>query len=85
MALLQHDVLGLDVPVHHAVRIAVDVAGALDHAHRHDVVHRDIKPENIMLQDGHAMVADFGIGKAMSEAGSDALTQTGMSVGTAQS
>jgi len=55
------------LPVHDAVRIAQEVASALDHAHRHDVVHRDIKPENIMLQDGHALVADFGIGKALSE------------------
>ena len=70
------------VPVGEAVRIAQEVAGALDHAHRHDVVHRDIKPENIMLQDGHALVADFGIGKAVSDAGGESLTQAGMSVGT---
>jgi eukaryotic-like serine/threonine-protein kinase len=70
------------LPVADAVRIAVEVAGALDHAHRHQVVHRDIKPENIMLQDGHALVADFGIGKAVSEADSDTLTQSGTSVGT---
>ena len=70
------------LPVAEAVRIAREVAEALDHAHRHDVIHRDIKPENIMLQDGHALVADFGIGKAVSEAGGDTLTQIGMSVGT---
>ena len=70
------------LPVDEAVRIAREVAGALDHAHRHDVVHRDIKPENIMLQDGHALVADFGIGKAVSDASGDSLTQAGMSVGT---
>jgi serine/threonine-protein kinase len=70
------------LPVADAVRIAAEVAGALDHAHRHQVVHRDIKPENIMLQDGHALVADFGIGKAVSEAEGDTLTQAGMSVGT---
>ena len=70
------------LPVDEAVRIAMEVAGALDHAHRHDVVHRDIKPENIMLQDGHALVADFGIGKAVSEANGTTLTQAGMSVGT---
>ncbi len=70
------------LPVDEAVRIAQEVAGALDHAHRHDVVHRDIKPENIMLQDGHALVADFGIGKAVSNAAGDRLTQAGMSLGT---
>ena len=70
------------LPVDEAVRIASEVAGALDYAHRHGVVHRDIKPENIMLQDGHALVTDFGIGKALSGLGDDAVTQTGMSVGT---
>ena len=70
------------LPVVEAVRIAIEVAGALDHAHRHGVLHRDIKPENIMLQDGHALVADFGIGKALDDATADTLTQHGMSVGT---
>jgi serine/threonine-protein kinase len=70
------------LPVDEAVRIATEVAGALDHAHRQGVVHRDIKPENIMLQDGHALVADFGIGKALSAVEGQALTQTGVSVGT---
>ena len=70
------------LPIGEAVRIAQEVAGALDYAHRHDVVHRDIKPENIMLQDGHALVADFGIGKAVSDVAGDTLTQAGMSVGT---
>ena len=70
------------LPVAEAVRIAQEVAGALDYAHRHDVVHRDIKPENIMLQDGHALVADFGIGKAVSDVAGQTLTQVGMSVGT---
>ena len=54
------------LPVDEAVRIATEVARALDHAHRHGVGHRDIKPESIMLQDGHALVAHFGIGKAVS-------------------
>ena len=70
------------LPIGEALRIAQEVAGALDYAHRHDVVHRDIKPENIMLQDGHALVADFGIGKAVSDVAGDTLTQAGMSVGT---
>ncbi len=70
------------MPVDEAVRIAKDVASALDFAHRHNVVHRDIKPENIMLHDGHAMVADFGIGKALSVSTDNTLTQGGLCVGT---
>ena len=70
------------LPIDEAVRIASEVAGALDYAHRNSVVHRDSKPENIMLQDGHALVADFGIGKAVSDTSSDSLTQVGMSVST---
>src|SRR5688572_28787654 len=73
------------LPVDDAVRIACAVADALDYAHRHGVVHRDIKPENIMLHEGHALVADFGIGKAVLAAATDgaaSLTQVGVSVGT---
>ena len=73
---------GGPLPVDEAVRIAQEVAGALDYAHRHGVVHRDIKPENIMLQDGHALVADFGIGKALADVEGAAVTQTGISLGT---
>ncbi|MEP7345691.1 MAG: protein kinase [Gemmatimonadaceae bacterium] len=71
------------LPVAEAVRIAHEVAMALDYAHRQSVIHRDIKPDNIMLLDGHAMVADFGIAKALGTADSDRMTQTGASVGTA--
>src|SRR5688500_7103673 len=66
-----------------AVRITSEVAGALDYAHRRDVIHRDIKPENILLHDGRALVADFGIALAASRAGSGSrITETGMSLGT---
>jgi serine/threonine-protein kinase len=70
------------LPVGEAVRIAVEVASALDYAHRHGVVHRDIKPENILLHDGQALVADFGIALAASKAGGNRMTETGMSLGT---
>jgi serine/threonine protein kinase len=70
------------LPVEMAVRITQEVAEALDHAHRHGVVHRDIKPENIMLHEGHALVADFGIGKAIGAVEGEAFTQTGATVGT---
>ena len=71
------------LPVREAVRIATEVAGALDYAHRHGVIHRDIKPENILLHDGRALVADFGIALAASRAGGGArMTETGMSLGT---
>ncbi len=70
------------IPLDDSLAIARAVAGALDYAHRNRVVHRDIKPENIMLHEGQAMVMDFGIGKALSAAGPDTLTQVGMVVGT---
>jgi serine/threonine-protein kinase len=65
-----------------AVRIAREVADALAYAHAHEVIHRDIKPENILLQNGHALVADFGIALAASKTGGNRLTETGMSLGT---
>ena len=68
------------LPLEEALRITREVASALDYAHRHHVVHRDIKPENILLHEGAAMVADFGIGKALS--GNGSITQTGMALGT---
>jgi len=67
-----------------AVRIASEVASALDYAHRHGVVHRDIKPENILLHDGSALVTDFGIALAVQQAGGERMTQTGLSLGTPQ-
>jgi serine/threonine-protein kinase len=70
------------LPIDDALRIAREVADALSYAHSHGVVHRDIKPENILLSSGHAVVADFGIAKAVSAAGGDKLTETGMAVGT---
>jgi serine/threonine-protein kinase len=70
--------LGID----EAVKIATEVADALDYAHRHDVIHRDIKPENILLHDGRPMVADFGIALAVSAAAGGRMTETGLSLGT---
>jgi Tol biopolymer transport system component/tRNA A-37 threonylcarbamoyl transferase component Bud32 len=70
--------LGID----EAVKIATEVADALDYAHRHGVIHRDIKPENILLHDGRPMVADFGIALALSAAAGGRMTETGLSLGT---
>ncbi|HYW30865.1 MAG TPA: protein kinase, partial [Gemmatimonas sp.] len=70
--------LGVD----EAVRIATEVAGALQHAHDQGVIHRDIKPENILLRDGRAFVADFGIALAVSAAAGGRMTETGLSLGT---
>ena len=70
------------LPIEEAVRIAGEVADALDHAHRKGVIHRDIKPGNILLQEGRALVADFGIAIAVNAAGGARLTETGLSLGT---
>ncbi|MHC4109388.1 MAG: serine/threonine-protein kinase, partial [Planctomycetota bacterium] len=65
-----------------ALELAYEVADALNYSHRRGIVHRDIKPENILLSDGHAVVADFGVAKAISTAGGDRITRTGYPVGT---
>ncbi len=70
------------LPLDEALRITREVADALSHAHAYGVIHRDIKPENIMFQSGHAVVSDFGIARAVTEAGGEKLTQTGVAVGT---
>jgi serine/threonine-protein kinase len=70
------------LPLSEAVRIAAEVASALDYAHRNGIVHRDIKPENILLQNGEALVADFGIARAITEGGGAKLTSTGVTLGT---
>jgi serine/threonine protein kinase len=72
------------LPVEEAVRIGCQVAAALDYAHKQGVIHRDIKPENILLHEGEAMVADFGIALAVEEAAGERLTDTGLSLGTPQ-
>ena len=72
------------LPIDDAVRIAVAVASALDYAHRQGVIHRDLKPENILMHEGQPLVADFGIALAVSNAGGNRITQTGLSLGTPQ-
>ncbi|MFC1639785.1 protein kinase, partial [Gemmatimonadota bacterium] len=70
------------LPIEDTLQIAREVGDALSHAHAQGVVHRDIKPENILMYGGHAVIADFGIAKAVSAAGGERLTSTGMAVGT---
>ena len=70
------------LPIDDAIRITREVAAALDYAHRNGIIHRDIKPENILLHDGQALVADFGIALAVSAAGGERMTLTGISLGT---
>ena len=70
------------LPCDEALRICREIADALMFAHAHDVIHRDVKPGNILLESGHAVLADFGLAKAMSAVGDEALTRTGFAVGT---
>jgi len=70
------------LPVEDALRIVLEIAGALGYAHSLGVVHRDIKPENVLFEAGHAVIADFGIARAISEAVGENLTETGLAVGT---
>ena len=70
------------LPIDDALRITTEASLALDYAHRHGVVHRDIKPENILLSDGQALVADFGVARALEQGSEGKLTETGMAVGT---
>src|SRR5262249_34997448 len=72
----------VQLPVTEAVRIAREVALALDYAHRQDIVHRDIKPANILLADGQALVADFGIARALQAEDDGSLTESGLTIGT---
>jgi serine/threonine-protein kinase len=70
------------LPLNEAVQIAREVGDALGYAHTQGLIHRDIKPENVLFQAGHAVVADFGIARAITEAGGTRLTETGLAVGT---
>jgi len=70
------------LPLDDALQISREVADALSYAHAHGVIHRDIKPENILMQSGHAVVADFGIARAIDQAGGEKLTGTGVALGT---
>lgn len=70
------------LPPADAIRVASEVAGALDHAHRQGLVHRDLKPQNILFQDGHALVADIGLGAALASIDDAGLARIGGTIGT---
>ena len=70
------------LPVDEALALTAEIAEALDYAHSRQVLHRDIKPDNILISNGHAMVADFGIARAIESAGGERLTETGIALGS---
>ena len=72
------------LPADEAIRLAREIAEALAYAHKRGIIHRDIKPANILLNEGHALIADFGIARAVEDGGGEALTRTGLAVGTPQ-
>ncbi|HEU5183871.1 MAG TPA: serine/threonine-protein kinase [Gemmatimonadaceae bacterium] len=72
------------LPLEDAIRLTREIADALDYAHRQGIIHRDIKPENILLEEGHAIVADFGVARAMTRAAGESQTTAGMVVGTVE-
>ena len=80
---LRERLLGEQLPVGEALLLAREVAEALDYAHNRGIIHRDIKPENILLSNGHAVVADFGIARAIGLASGNSLTAKGLPIGTA--
>ncbi len=81
-SLRQRLVSEVSVPLEESFRLIQELAGALDHAHRHDVVHRDVSPENILLAEGHAVLTNLGVARALDAAAGSKLTETGMLVGS---